>query len=122
MLKKSVRMTAKARKAISLVSELGGVKTAHLRKDRAAVDNYYTWLTGQGYNWITDKQEWALMTESQERGTVIMLSCASEVAEEIVKIFEEGCTVGGHAIRHLQRETFISSGDMGEIFTIEVML
>jgi len=94
---KSAKMTAKTRKTLEAASSLLQVKTVHLRKDRAAIDEMERMLENEGYEWIPAKQEWAKVTpplaQMHMRHFVVM--CLDAQADVILMLIQAGAEALG---------------------------
>lgn len=55
------KMTTKAAKARELCAEIYGVDVVSMRKDHAAIHGMYAELEDRGYEWVSIKQEWAMV-------------------------------------------------------------
>lgn len=96
------RMTSKAAKARDLCAEIYGVEIADMRKDTAAIHGMYAELEDRGYEWVSAKNEWALMAGArswdQPSNAHFVFSCDGVTGAEGQYILTEGLRAAGYEI------------------------
>lgn len=100
------RQTQKARKARQLAAQLIDTPVRNMRADREAIDLMYKLLTELGYQWVSSKQEWALVEAPKQRGTIpFVLHMALEDEQELFYAVTQSFAAAGFDVRTAHRRT-----------------
>lgn len=96
------KMTPKAAKARELCAEIYGVDVTQMRKDHPAIHGMYAELEDRGYEWVSTKQEWALVdtgAPAYTANTAYFVTAAEGVtAAEALYILTEGLRAAGYEV------------------------
>jgi hypothetical protein len=119
------RMTSKAAKARQLCAEIYGVEVDSMRKDHAAIHGMYAELEDRGYEWVSVKNEWALMAgkRSAFEPSIARFVFAVEGVEgsEGMYILVEGLKAAGYEVT--KSEMIFNVLDPEQVFVaVEVKL
>jgi len=96
------KMTTKAAKARELCAEIYGVDVTQMRKDHPAIHGMYAELEDRGFEWVSAKQEWAMVdtgVAAYTENTAYFVTAAEGVtAAEALYILTEGLKAAGYEV------------------------
>ncbi len=122
---RKTRQTAKAKKAVEMLGRIYNIKPQYMRRDKSAIQQSYFALEEMGYEWISDKQEWALLdqgaTPFEPQTARFVFACEGVNDVEGQYVIAEGLKAAGYEIVRSELVYDLNDPDHGYIH-IEVKL